>query len=166
MEVIGIILFVLFSAAGVLLIFLGTPGTLSILAGCFSYAILTGFSSVDWKMLLILSLMSVFAESSDNILSMLGAKKSGASGRSTWAVLIGSVAGGILGGLAAPVIGSLIGAFIGGVSAPIIMEYMRRKELYPAIKAGVGALLGRLGGILLKFLIAIVMIAIVLTKIF
>jgi len=61
--------------AGILLIFLGMPGTFSILAGSFLYALLTDFSSIGWKLLLIFVFLSVFAELSDNLLAMLGAKK-------------------------------------------------------------------------------------------
>jgi uncharacterized protein len=165
-EIAGIIIFSFFSLIGIILIVLGLPGTFSILAGTFSYALLTDFRLIGWKLLLILLFMSAFAELVDNLLSMLGAKKSGASRGSTWAVLMGGIAGATFGGLLAPVIGSLIGAFIGGAVAPIIMEYLHCKRFYPALRAGMGALIGRLGGILLKFLISVGMIVIVLINIF
>lgn len=166
MEIAGTVIFVILSLAGVLLIIAGVPGTLFILAGSFIYALLTKFASLDWKMLAVLLLMSIFAETADNIMSMLGAKKAGASGPSSWAVLAGSIAGAVIGGMFFPLAGSLIGAFAGGASAPIIMEYLRRRNLQSAVKAGMGALAGRMGGILIKILISLAMIITASVKIF
>jgi uncharacterized protein len=166
MEITGIILFFVFSIAGIVLIFLSMPGTVGILAGSFLYALLTGFKTVGWKLLGIFFIMTVAAELSDNLLSMLGARKSGASNASTWAVLAGGMVGAVIGNTAVPVIGAFIGAFLVGAAAPVLLEFSRRKEWKPALKAGIGALAGRLGGILVKFLIAGVMIGVTLIKIF
>jgi len=166
MEIAGIVLFITFSVAGIAIIFLSMPGTFVILAGIFLYALMTGFNSVSWKLLLLFLLMSVFAESADNLLAMLGAKKSGASKSSTWAVLAGSIAGAFAGGIIAPVAGSIIGAFIGGAAAPFAVEYLKSKNLRHSMKAGMGSLAGRLGGMLLKFLIALIMIGMAAARIF
>jgi len=166
MEIAGIAIFVILSIAGLILIIAGIPGTLFILAGSFIYALLTKFASLDWKMLAVLLLMSLFAETADNIMSMLGAKKAGASGAGSWSVLAGSIAGAVIGGMFFPVAGSLIGAFAGGAAAPVIMEYLRRRNLQSAVKAGMGALAGRMGGILIKIFISIAMIITASVKIF
>ena len=166
MEIAGIVLFITFSVAGIAIIFLSMPGTFVIMAGIFLYALITGFSSMGWKLLLLFLLMSAFAESADNLLAMLGAKKSGASKSSTWAVLAGSIAGAFAGGIIAPVAGSIIGAFIGGAAAPFAVEYLKSKNLQHSMKAGMGSLAGRLGGILLKFIIALIMIGMAAARIF
>ncbi len=166
MEIAGILIFVVLSLAGVLLIVLGVPGTLFILAGSFVYALLTKFTALGWKTLVVLLIMSLFAETADNIMSMLGAKKAGASGTSSWSVLAGSIAGAVIGGMFLPVVGSLIGALAGGTAAPIIAEYLRRRNLQSAIKAGMGALTGRIGGILIKIMVSIGMIITASVKIF
>lgn len=99
MEIAGIVLFITFSVAGIAIIFLSMPGTFVIMAGIFLYALISGFSSMGWKLLLLFLLMSAFAEPADNLLAMLGARKSGASKASTWAVLAGSIAGAFAGGV-------------------------------------------------------------------
>ena len=166
MEIAGILLFIVFSVAGIALIFLSIPGTFIILAGIFLYALMTAFSRVSWKLLFLFLLMSILAESADNLLAMLGAKKSGASKAGAWAVLAGSIAGAFAGGIIVPVIGSIIGAFIGGAAAPFAVEYFKSKNLRHSLKAGMGSLAGRFGGMLLKFLIALIMIGIATARIF
>ena len=166
MEIAGIVLFITFSVAGIAIIFLSMPGTFVIMAGIFLYALITGFSSMGWKLLVLFLLMSAFAESTDNLLAMLGAIKSGASKASTWAVLAGSIAGAFAGGIIVPVIGSLIGALIAGTAAPFAAEYFKSKNLRHSLKAGMGSLEGRLGGMLLKFLIALIMIGMAAARIF
>ncbi|MBN1446270.1 MAG: DUF456 domain-containing protein [Candidatus Omnitrophica bacterium] len=166
MEIAGTVLFILFSFVGIAVIFLSLPGTFIILAGALLYAFLTHFGPVGRNLILVLFFMAVLAESADNILAMLGAKKTGASRESIVAVFIGSIAGAAAGGMIVPVIGSLAGAFVGGAAAPFAVEYFRQKNLKRAFRAGMGSLTGRAGGILLKFIIAVGMVVIVLKKIF
>ena len=141
------------------------PGTLVIFVGVLLYALMTDFSVIGGRLILILLVMSVFAELSDNLLSMLGARRSGASRGSAWAVLIGGIAGALAGGMIAPVIGALIGAFIGGVVSPVVFEYLKSGQLASSVRAGTGALIGRIAGIFFRLVIALTMIVISLARI-
>ncbi|HIE44558.1 MAG TPA: DUF456 domain-containing protein [Candidatus Omnitrophica bacterium] len=166
MEILGFILFVLFAIAGIILIFLGMAGTISIFLGSVIYAAFTHFDKVTWRLLLFFLFLVIAGELAENVLSMLGAKKFGASGKSSLAVLIGGLIGGIAGGLFSPIVGSIFGVLIGGCIAPIIAEYSGRKEWLPSLKAGLGALVGRVGGTLLKLALAGIMIVVTLVCIF
>lgn len=166
MEITGLVIFIILALLGIVLIFLGLAGTASIFVGSFIYAAITHFQKISWKLLLFLLFLAVLSELIEQILSALGAKKFGASGKSSIAVLVGGLVGGISGGVVVPILGSIIGAVLGGCLAPIIVEYHNRKELQPSLRAGLGSLVGRMGGALLKLVIAGVMIAITLTHIF
>jgi uncharacterized protein YqgC (DUF456 family) len=165
MEITGLVIFIILALLGIVLIFLGMAGTASIFIGSFIYAAVTKFQKISWKLLLFLLFLAVLSELIEQILSALGAKKFGASGKSSLSVLVGGLIGGILGGMVFPIVGSLIGVILGGCLAPIIVEYHHRKELKPSLRAGLGSLVGRMGGALLKLVIAGVMIAVILTHI-
>jgi uncharacterized protein YqgC (DUF456 family) len=165
MEIFGFILFILFAILGIILVFLGMAGTASILIGSLIYATTTHFQKMSWKILLLLLGLTILGELIEYISSVLGAKKFGASGKSSLAVLFGGLVGGIIGGLFMPLLGSIFGAILGGCLTPIIMEYKSRKEWLPSFKAGLGVLVGRMGGTLLKLVIAGMMIAITLIHI-
>jgi len=166
MEIFGIIIFILLSLLGLLLICLGFAGTFGIWLGSLIYASTTHFEKIDWKILILLLGLAILGELAENLLGVLGVKKTGASGKSSLAVLAGGMIGAIVGGIFAPIIGSLLGVIIGDCLAPVIVEYTQRKEWSASFKAGLGALLGRMGGSLLKLILAWVMIIIVLCQIF
>ena len=165
MEILGLILFILFSLIGLVLIALGFAGTFSIWLGSLIYASTNHFENIGWEILLLLLGLAIAGEVVEATLGALGAKKFGASRRSSLSVLVGGMLGGIVGGVFAPIIGSLVGVIIGGCLAPVIVEYAQQKEWPASFKAGLGALLGRMGGSLLKLLLAWVMIVIVIFRI-
>lgn len=63
----------------------------------------------------------------------------------------GSVIGSLVGLIFFPPFGFLLGALLGAVGA----ELITRRTLPEAVRSGVGALLGSLGGIVAKFFIVI-----------
>jgi uncharacterized protein YqgC (DUF456 family) len=42
-----------------------------------------------------------------------------------------------------PLIGSVIGAFVGAFAGAVLLELLARRQMAPALRAGWGALLGR-----------------------
>src|SRR4051812_20291855 len=148
---------------GLISIPFGFPGTLIILGCVIAYALLTHFAAgVGIPLLILLSVLTLAAETADHWLSAVGARRYGASGRSMWLSFIGGFVGAIMiGGPLAVFFGPLgpvAGGFSGAFAIVIVHELYLRKPLGEALRAGWGTLLGRMAGMLLKFLISIAII--------
>ncbi len=180
----GTALFVITLFVGVLATLVGLPGTVLILFDAVIFSACHGFQRPSWWLLLILLIVSILAETSDNLLSALGVKAGGGSTRTSLWALIGGVAGAIVGANFSPVLGllgvggglagvvfsvllpPLVFAAVGGFLASYIYELRIGKQPAEARKAGWAALAGRLAGVLLKAVLAAVMVALVLSTAF
>ncbi len=132
--------------AGAVFVFLPViPGTLIAYAGVLIFGIYDGFARISITTLVILGIIALAGTLIDNVLNFIGAKAFGAS----WAGLIGVLIGGILGGLLLFPVGLLIGPFVGALLAELIGGRTKRE----ALKAGLGAFLGYLGGVFAKLAI-------------
>lgn len=156
---------------GVVSIPFGLPGTAIILASMLVYGLYTDFSAaVGLWFFVVMCVLTVIAETADNWLTMLGASRYGASVTSMWVSLIGGLFGAVLiGGPLIPVFGPFgpfAGGLIGAFVAVVASEHRRHRNWVEALRAGWGTFVGRIAGILLKFLIAIVMILAVATSMF
>jgi len=170
LVILGHILFVLVLLAGAVLTLLGIPGTLVIFADALLFSALNDWK-LPWWFLLVLLGISVFAEVADNVIGAAGVKKYGGSSKGMmWAFvagMIGAFAGaavlspvlGLVGAVVGPLVGGVLGGFAGGY------WYERRagRSVEEAKRAGVGAMLGRVAGTLLKVILAAVMVVLVLT---
>ena len=181
---VGTVLFVITLFVGVLATLVGLPGTVLILLDTVIFSACYGFQRPPWWFLLILVVVSILAETSDNLLSVLGVKAGGGSTRTSLWALIGGVAGAIAGANFSPVLsllgmtggpaGMLFGvllpplvfAALGGFLASYIYELRTGKQPAEARKAGWAALAGRLAGVLLKAVLASVMVGLVLSTAF
>ncbi len=176
----GTVLFVITLFVGVLAALIGLPGTVLILVDTVIFSACHGFQRPHWWFLLILLVVSILAETSDNLLSALGVKVGGGSTRTSLWALIGGVAGAIVGANFSPIL-SLLGvaggpagvvfgvivpplalAAAGGFLASYIYELRTGKSEVEARKAGWAALAGRLAGVLLKAVLASIMVGLVL----
>jgi len=164
MELLALIILIIFSLIGLVSIFFTDFGTLMIFIGTLLYAILTTFSVLDAKILIILFTLYLCGEVLEYVLVIIGAKKFGASNYAA----IGAIIGGILGALAGlsflgvgVIPSTLLGVFLGA----FLVEFCLQRDLIKSLKAGVGSLIGRVGSILLKCIIAIIMLAIVILKV-
>ncbi len=180
----GTALFVITLFVGVLATLVGLPGTVLILLDTVIFSAFHGFQRPQWWLLLILLVILVLAEISDNLLSALGVKAGGGSTRTSLWALIGGVAGAIVGANFSPVLslfgatgglaGMLFGvllpplvfAAVGGFLASYIYELRTGKQPAEARRAGWAALAGRLAGVLLKAVLASVMVGLVLSTAF
>jgi uncharacterized protein YqgC (DUF456 family) len=130
------------------------PGTTIILAGAVIHRMMLGAEkSVGWTTLGILVLLTLATYALDFLGSYFGAKYFGATKWGTFGAIIGALIGlffGIIGLFVGPVIGAIVGEFIAG------------KKMIDAGKAGWGSLLGNLGGMIGKLIIALAMITIFL----
>ena len=130
------------------------PGTTIILAGAVIHRMMLGpEKSVGWRSIVLLVLLTVATYALDFLSAYFGAKYFGATKWGMFGAILGALIGvffGILGLLVWPVIGAIVGEFIAG------------KRMIDAGRAGWGSLLGNLGGMVGKLIIALAMITIFL----
>ncbi len=130
------------------------PGTTIILAGAVIHRMMLGpEKSVGWRSIVLLVLLTVATYALDFLSAYFGAKYFGATKWGMFGAILGALIGvffGILGLFVWPVIGAIVGEFIAG------------KRMIDAGRAGWGSLLGNLGGMVGKLVIALAMITIFL----
>jgi len=149
-----IVVFALGLIGSVLPIF---PGTTIILAAAVIHRMmLGGGKSIGWGIIAILILLTLASYGFDFLGSYFGAEYFGATKWGALGAIIGAIIGlffGIIGLFVAPVIGAITGEFIAG------------KRMIAAGRAGWGTLLGNLGAMVGKLLIAVGMIALFLVSV-
>jgi uncharacterized protein len=166
LEVGGLTLFILVLLLGTFSILFGFPGTVIILIDVFLYGAITGFEKIGLKILMVLLVLAVLAEVADFAVSMAGAVKFGVSRKGFWAFTVGGFVGALL---LTPLflgLGLLIGTFLGGFIAMLIVELLARNRIKPTLRASYGAILGRVAGIFVKGVFALIMVIVTLTNIY
>jgi uncharacterized protein YqgC (DUF456 family) len=166
LEVGGLTLFILVLLLGIFSILFGFPGTVIILIDAFVYGAITGFEKIGLKTLVALLVLCVLAEFADFAVSLAGAVKFGVSRKGFWAFMIGGILGALLMTPLFLGLGFLIGTFAGGFIATLTVELLARSKLKPSLRATYGAVLGRVAGIGVKGLFALIMVIMTLTSIY
>ena len=131
------------------------PDTPLVLGGAAILLLADGF---DLKLLAVLALIALVAEGLGYAAGVLGAKKGGA----TWK----GMAGALLGGLVGLFVLQPFGIFIGPLVGAVVGEMWAGKQSDAAVKAGFGALVGVLGGVVLKMAAASTMIGLAIFSAF
>jgi hypothetical protein len=133
------------------------PGTTIILAAAVIHRIMLGpEKSIGWITIIVLVLLTLATYVLDFLAGYFGAKYFGASKWGTFGAILGALVGlffGILGLFVGPVIGAIAGEFVAG------------KRMIDAGRAGWGSLLGNLGAMVVKLIIALAMITIFLVSV-
>ena len=132
------------------------PGTTIILAAAIIRMMLGAEKSIGWRSIAILLLLTLATYALDFLSGYVGAKYFGATKWGMFGAVIGALVGIVFG---------IIGLFIGPVIGAITGEFIAGKRLIDAGRAGWGSLLGNLGGMVGKLVIALVMITIFLTTV-
>lgn len=133
------------------------PGTTIILAAAVVHRMMLGAErSIGWKTIGLLVLLTLATYALDFLGSYLGAKHFGAT---KWGAF-GAIAGALLG-----LFFGLIGLFVGPVIGAIAGEFIAGKRMIDAGRAGWGSLLGNLGALIGKLLVALVMIVLFLISV-
>src|SRR5437867_9589311 len=118
------------------------PGTAIILAAAIMHRIMLGpEKSIGWRAISILVLLTLATYALDFLGGYFGAKYFGAT---KW-------------GMFGAILGALIGIFF-GIIGLFVGEFIAGKRMIDAGRAGWGSLLGNLGGMIGKLLIALAMI--------
>jgi uncharacterized protein len=140
----------------------GIPGVSLILASVVIWGAVKGFATVSLA-LPVAIVVFVASLGIDFLATYWGAKKAGASNWGQVGSLIGFVVG-ILGFLPTIPIGGPIGIILGILLGPllgaIVGEYLYRKNVMVAIKAGLGIVVGSLLGNLFQGVLAIATVAV------
>jgi len=127
----------------------GLPGTPLALVAVIGHRLYFGAASVSNVVLIVLVILTVAAVGLDFLGGALGARKFGA----TWRGITGAVVGGLV-GLFFNLPGIILGPFIGAT----LFELVGDKELKAAAKAGLGAVIGLVLGVIGKSALGVVMI--------
>ncbi|NJR52064.1 MAG: DUF456 family protein [Leptolyngbyaceae cyanobacterium CSU_1_3] len=139
----------------------GIPGVSLILAGIVIWGAVNGFSSVGIPLIVAIAVL-VCSLGIDFLATYWGAKKAGAS---NWGQ-IGAIVGLFLGffGLlpALPFGGPLLGILLGPLLGAIVGEFLYRKDIMIAVKAGLGIVVGSLVGNLIQGVLAVVTVGVFL----
>ncbi len=128
------------------------PGTTIILAAAIIHRVMLGAQkSIGWKSVFVLVLLTLLSYAFDFLGSYFGAKYFGATKWGAFGAIVGALIGLVFG---------IIGLFVGPVVGAISGEFIAGKRMIDAGRAGWGSLLGNLGGMIGKLLIALAMITI------
>lgn len=146
---------------GLLLVPLGLPGLWVQLGGLVLYAWLSGFATVGITPLLVAFGLATVAELGEFWLGGRYARAFGGGRRAGWGAIAGGIVGAVL-GVPIPLIGSVIGAFVGSFAGAALLALTARRGVAPALRAGWGALLGRVVATGLKAGISVVIAAVAL----
>ena len=156
MEMLAIIILVACSVLGFAAIFFTTFGTFIILVGSFVYAFMTDFSILNTQALIILVILYLIGEVSENLFIIIGAKKYGASNLAVAGAFVGGIAGAVIGTSFFGVglfLSTLLGVFLGA----FIVELTLQKDLVKSAKAALGGVIGRILSMGAKIVIALFM---------
>jgi uncharacterized protein YqgC (DUF456 family) len=130
------------------------PGTTIILFAAILHRIMLGpEKSIGWSAIIALVLLTLISYALDFVSGYWGARRFGAS---KWGML-GATIGAIIG-----IFFGIIGLFIGPVIGAVAGEFIAGKKAVAAGRAGWGSLLGTIGGVIGKLIIALAMVIIFL----
>jgi uncharacterized protein len=133
------------------------PGTTIILAAAVIHRLmLGGDKSIGWKTMIVLLLLTLISYVFDFLGSYFGAKYFGATKWGAFGAILGALIGLFFG---------LIGLFIGPVIGAVAGEFIAGKRMIDAGRAGWGSLLGNMGAMIAKLIIALAMIAVFLVNV-
>lgn len=132
------------------------PGAPFLLAAVIGHRLYFGDASVSNTVLAVLAGLMALSLLFDFLAGMLGAKKFGA----TWRGMVGAVIGGLV-GLFFSLPGIILGPFLGAT----LFEMQGGREFKIAARAGFGALVGLVLGIVGKFSIGVVMMILFATNV-
>jgi uncharacterized protein YqgC (DUF456 family) len=128
------------------------PGTIIILAGAVLHRVMLGSDkSIGWRTIAVLVLLTIATYALDFLSGYFGAKYFGATRWGMFGAILGALVGIFFG---------IVGLFIGPVIGAILGEFIAGKRMIDAGRAGWGSLLGSLGAMIGKLVIALAMITI------
>jgi uncharacterized protein YqgC (DUF456 family) len=141
-HVLALILLAVGLLLGLMLVPLGLPGLWVMVLALVGYGGLTDFRTVGAVTLGIAAGLALLGDVVETWVGARYAAKFGGSRRAGWGALLGGVVGAMV-GVPVPLVGSLIGSLVGSFVGAATFEYAHSVRAGGAIRAGVGALIGR-----------------------
>ncbi len=126
------------------------PGITVIWLAAIIYGAVTGFTTLGWVLIVVISILAIAGMTVDNILMNAKAHKEGAA----WSTLVLGMLGGLLGTVFFPPIGGLIGAPL----VVFLVEYLRQRDIHRALTTLRGLLIGWGASFVVRFFIGLAMI--------
>lgn len=118
------------------------PGVVLIWLTVLAYAIVEGFSAIDWLSFATITLIALVTGTADIWMALFGAKSGGASLVSMVYGVVGSIIGFFVLGSVLPLVGSLFGGIIGYSAGVLLGQYQKQRDWRLAFKASLGGLAG------------------------
>ena len=161
-HTIAVVLLGLCLLGGLALVALGVPGLWLMVVAVVAYAWLTGFHAVGIATIAVVLGLALLGELFEVWFGYGLARRYGGSRRAGWGALLGGLIGAGV-GVPVPVVGSVIGALVGSFIGAVVFEYPSSWAAGTAVRAGWGALLGRVAATAAKMAVgfAISIIALV-----
>jgi uncharacterized protein len=161
LAVLGWSAFVLAIITGLLLDLVGLFGNWIILGAVAIAWLATGFTHFSGTVIIVLLVLAILGEVVEFIASSMGAARFGASKGAMVAALVGCIVGAIVGAPFFLIIGAVVGALVGAFTAAAAYEVlMSQKDYDVAMRVGFGATVGKIGGILGKLAVGVLMVTI------
>lgn len=126
------------------------PGITVIWLAAIGYGAVTGFTTLGWVLVGVITILAIVGMTIDNILMNAKAHKEGAA----WSSLVLGMLGGLLGTVIFPPIGGLIAAPL----VVLILEYLRHRDIHKALMTVRGLLIGWGASFVVRFFIGLAMI--------
>ncbi len=165
-DVVALAVLILCCLAGLGLAVVRLPGTWMILAAAVGYGWWGQWQLVGLWTISILAGIALIGEAVELLLSVLAARRVGASRQAVWGGLIGGLVGMFLLSFIVPipVVGALAGALVGCFAGATAGELLVRRQLAQGAKVGLFAAMGYAAGMAAKLALALAMSALVITK--
>ncbi len=161
MEYVILILFWILLILAVFTIPFNLPGTFMIVGLDLMYQMVDSQPGFQWQVIGILCAIAISLELFDYLILGWSSRKFGSSRQAAIGAIGGTIIGAVIGSGILPIIGSLMGAFMGAFCGAVTVEYLRINDLNKALRSGIGAFSGVLGGKLFKIAGAIAMLIII-----
>ncbi|MCK4235715.1 MAG: DUF456 domain-containing protein [Candidatus Krumholzibacteria bacterium] len=158
LQHIGLVFFYVFLFILNVSIFLGVPGSWIALGAILIYDLATGFSTVGWVVILVMVGIVVLGEIVEAFLGIVYVAHKGATRWGVLGAFIGGLAGGIGGSFVVPFLGSIVLGIAGAFAGAVAFEYLYYRSLDRALQTGFFAFIGKLGAMMVKFAMGLVII--------
>jgi uncharacterized protein YqgC (DUF456 family) len=160
-AIVGWSCFGLAIVAGLLLDLVGLFGNWVILAAVAALWALSDFQPFGLWGLGGMAALALLGEVLEFLLAGYGAKRFGGSKGAMVAALVGCLVGAVVGTPWFPVLGTVAGACLGAFAAAALYEYLKhQKPAGAAVWTGVGAAVGKIGGMAAKLCCGLAMLAV------
>lgn len=150
-----VILLIACCLVGLALIAIGLPGLWLMVIAVIVYGLVTKFAGIGVITLSVTIVLALLSEVAEAWLGFGLARRYGGSKRAGWGALIGGLVGAAV-GVPVPVVGSVIGSLVGAFGGALLFEYLGHGDSDKAVRAGFGALLGRVAATATKMALGFV----------